>query len=241
MTRGEPISEKVIQDYTSTLYPKRYSGSGFLYHARIVTDMLTGARMSDRHSDSILDVGCGIGLVSQLYPNFNIIGVDISDGMLSRNPYKWVKAPVESLPFKDDTFDFVIARSLLHHLDNLKVGLSEIFRVLKNGGKLVTWDPNHGFLYEIIRHLFQHTDRFSHLHKSLNADELCQAIEGAKFDIVEKRYIGYIAYPLIGFPDIIQFPISLSLGKMLMAVDDMISKSWLKKFSWSLLIKAVKP
>ena len=58
MGKGEPTSEKLIQDYTSKWYQQRYSGSGFLYHSIIVTDMLDGVRMSDRKSDKVLDVGC---------------------------------------------------------------------------------------------------------------------------------------------------------------------------------------
>ena len=90
--KGEPTDEKLVQDYVSQWYQKRYSGSGFLYHSRIVCDMLSGIKFRDgRHSDKVLDLGCGTGFVSQLYPNFDITGIDISDGMLEKNPYKWVK------------------------------------------------------------------------------------------------------------------------------------------------------
>jgi len=241
MSVGEPTSEKLVQDYTSTMYPKRYSGSGFLYHSRIVTQMLDGVKFRDgRYSDKILDVGCGTGLVSQLYPNFDITGIDISDGMLAHNPYKWVKAPVENIPFEDNNFDFVICRSLLHHLEDPKVGLKEMFRVLKSGGKWVCWDPNHNFLYEIIRHIFQHTDRFSHLHHSFDAGNLFKMIESAGFNITLKRYYGYLAYPLCGFPDIIDFKIPIGLSRKLIRIDDIISKSSIKKLSWSLMISALK-
>ena len=240
MSKGEPTSEKLVQDYTSKWYKQRYSGTGFLYHSRIVTDMLQGVRMADRHSDKVLDVGCGTGLISQLYPNFDITGIDISDGMLSNNPHKWIKAPAEELPFPDNTFDYVVCRSLLHHLDDPLEGLIEMYRVLKSGGKWVCWDPNHGVIYGIIRHIFQHTDRFSHLHHSFKDDDLFAMIEEAGFKITEKRYIGYLAYPLLGFPDIVQFTISVGFGKFLMWFDEQISKTPFKKMSWSLMIRGKK-
>ena len=241
MGRGEPKSEKLIQDYTSTLYPRRYSGTGFLYHGRVVTDMLDGIKFRDgRYSDKVLDVGCGIGFISQLYPNFDITGIDISDGMLERNPHKWIKAPAEKIPFEDNTFDFVVCRSLLHHLDDPKLGLSEMFRVLKQGGKWACWDPNHGFIYSIIRGIFQHTSRFSHLHKSFNDNELFTMVEETGLKITEKRYIGYLDYPLLGFPDIVKFPISISLGRFIMKLDEWIEKTPFRKLSWSLMIKATK-
>ena len=242
MTRGEPTDEKLVQDYTSKWYAKRYSGSGFLYHSRIVTDMLEGVKFRDgRYSDKILDCGCGTGLVSQLYPNFDITGIDISDGMLAQNPYTWIKADARSIPFASDTFDFVVCRSLLHHLEEPRLGLKEMFRVLKKGGKWACYDPNHNILYELIRHIFQHTDRFSHLHKSFNANELFDMIEEAGFEITEKKYLGYFAYPCLGFPDIIDFHIPISLGRMLIRLDDWISKTPFKKLSWSLMVKGVKP
>lgn len=241
MNRGEPTSEKLVQDYVSTLYQKRYSGSGFLYHSRIVTQMLDGIKFRDgRYSDKVLDVGCGTGFISQLYPNFDITGIDISDGMLSHNSYTCIKASAEDIPFPENTFDFVVCRSLLHHLDNPGTGLKEAFRVLKPGGKFVCWDPLHGFIYNIVRGIFQHTDRFSHLHHSFGDKELFKMIEDTGFKITEKNYIGYLAYPLIGFPDIINSHIPISIGRYLIYIDNIISKTHLKKFSWSLMIKAVK-
>lgn len=241
MGRGEPTDEKLVQDYTSKWYQKRYSGSGFLYHARIVTQMLEGIKFKDgRASDKVLDVGCGTGFVSQLYPNFDITGIDISDGMLERNPYKHLKAPAEDIPFDSNHFDFVVCRSLLHHLDDARLGLREMVRVLKPGGKFVCWDPNHNALYETVRHLLQPTERFSHLHHSFNAEELFSMIEEAGLEITEKKYIGYFGYPSLGFPDIINFHIPIWLGRKIMAIDELISKSFLKKFSWSLMVKAVK-
>lgn len=239
--KGEPTDEKLIQDYVSQWYAKRYSGTGFLYHSRIVTDMLSGIKFKDgRSSDKVLDVGCGTGFVSQLYPNFDITGVDISDGMLEKNPYKWVKGPAENLPFKDGQFDFVLCRALLHHLEDPKVGLKEMFRVLRPGGTFSCWDPNAAAFATIFRKMFQKTERFSHLHHSFKDRELFQMIEKAGFTITEKRYIGFLAYPLCGFPDIHEFKLPLWLGRKLIALDDVISKTSLRQMAWSLMVKAVK-
>lgn len=241
MSKGEPTSEKLVQDYVSKFYSKRYSGTGFLYHARIVTEMLDGVKLKDgKYSDKILDLGCGNGFVSQLYPSFDVIGVDISDGMLANNPHKWVKGSAENIPFPNDHFDWVICRSLLHHLDDPRIGIKEIYRVLKPGGRLSIWDPNHNIIYETIRHIFQHTDRFSHLHHSFNDNELFKLIEDSGLKITDKKYLGYLAYPSLGFPDIINFHIPIGIGKIIMKLDDLINKTIFNKLSWSLMIKAVK-
>ena len=65
-------------------------------------------------------------------------------------------------------------------------------------------------------------------------------IEEAGFKITEKRYIGYLAYPLLGFPDIIKFPISIEVGRFFMWLDEQISKTPIKKLSWSLMVRGEK-
>lgn len=239
--KGEPTDEKLVQDYVSQWYEKRYSGSGFLYHSRIVTDMLRGIKFRDgKYSDRVCDLGCGTGFVSQLHPNYDIIGVDISDGMLEKNPYNWVKAPAEDLPFEDNSFDFVICRSLLHHLEDPLVGMKESWRVLKKGGKFVCWDPNAGFFAEWFRKIFQKTDRFSHLHHSFTDKELFKIIEDSGFKITRKKYIGFLGYPLLGFPDIKNFNLPIWLGRWILKLDDLLSKSPIKRMAWSLLVEAEK-
>ena len=161
-------------------------------------------------------------------------------GIARATVYRWIKASAEKIPFPDDHFDYVVCRSLLHHLENPHVGLKEMFRVLKPGGKWSCYDPNHNFVYEVIRSIFQHTDRFSHLHKSFNDRELFNMIEDAGFQIKERRYIGYFGYPLLGLPDIVNFKILISIARVMMWLDEKIAKTWLKKMSWSLMVKAEK-
>jgi SAM-dependent methyltransferase len=67
---------------------------------------------------SILDVGCGDGRITNRladrYPK--VVGVDISEAALQHVKAPKVRASVESLPFKDRSFDLVLATELLEHL-----------------------------------------------------------------------------------------------------------------------------
>ena len=241
MTLGEPTDELVVQAYVSTMYKQRYSGTGFLYHSRIITTMLEGVKFRDgRTSDKILDTGCGTGFVSQLYPNFDVTGIDISEDMLKLNPHKWLKAPAEAIPFPDDTFDFVICRSLLHHLETPSKGLTEMVRVLKPGGKWVCWEPNLSVFNDWIRKLAKMTRRFSHWHKNFSPKELQSLIRATGLHIQSVAYQGYLAYPLIGFPDIWDTRLPISVGRTLMAIDDLIGKTFIAPIGWATMIKAVK-
>lgn len=237
MTLGEPE----VQGFVAKLYPIRYSGTGFLYHARVVTDMLQGVKFRDgRFSDKILDVGCGTGFVSQLYPNFDIVGIDTSIEMLRRNPYTTVRAAAEALPFPDNHFDWVICRSLLHHLERPAVGLQEMVRVLKPKGQWVGWEPNLSVFNDWIRKLSKLTKRFSHWHKNFKPHELLSIIESAGLTIVQKRYHGHLAYPLLGFPDIVNTRLPLWVGRKLMWMDEQLSRTPLAITGWATMITAVK-
>jgi len=77
-----------------------------------------------------------------------IIGIDISEGMLSVGREKLIKRNLtdkiellvgdsETLPFKDNLFDAIIVSFGVRNFENLEKGLSNMLRVLKPGGKIV--------------------------------------------------------------------------------------------------------
>lgn len=97
---------------------------------------------------NVLDVATGTGDFAIQAAKINgvkVTGVDISEGMLSVGRKKisnknleerisLQKANSENLPFKDNSFDAVIVGFGVRNFENLKKGLSEIFRVIKPGG-----------------------------------------------------------------------------------------------------------
>ncbi|MFN3951906.1 MAG: bifunctional demethylmenaquinone methyltransferase/2-methoxy-6-polyprenyl-1,4-benzoquinol methylase UbiE [Thermaurantimonas sp.] len=98
----------------------------------------------------ILDVATGTGdlaiALARLNPD-TIIGVDISEGMLSFGHKKIEKLGLndrvvlqkgdsEALDFEDNTFDAVTVAFGVRNFENLEAGLSEMLRVTKEGGKI---------------------------------------------------------------------------------------------------------
>lgn len=79
----------------------------------------------------LLDVGCGTGLSAKVF-NCNITGIDPAKKLLEQAPFKTIKAKAESLPFKDNEFDVVIAVTSIHNFDDITDGLTEIKRVGKD-------------------------------------------------------------------------------------------------------------
>ncbi len=100
----------------------------------------------------VLDVATGTGFTALAFAPLTsqVIGVDISDGMLAQaakraidsqlSNVEWIKANAESLPFPDSIFDLVTVRIAPHHFRDIKAFLSETERVLRPGGIFVLGD-----------------------------------------------------------------------------------------------------
>lgn len=99
----------------------------------------------------ILDVATGTGDFAiealRLKPE-KVIGVDISDGMLSVGRQKIKNRKLdgivelrngdsEKLPFGENNFDAVIVAFGVRNFENLKTGLGEMLRVVRPGGMVV--------------------------------------------------------------------------------------------------------
>ncbi|PIN81090.1 hypothetical protein COV13_02280 [Candidatus Woesearchaeota archaeon CG10_big_fil_rev_8_21_14_0_10_32_9] len=97
-------------------------------------------------TEKILDVGCGygdmLGYIKAKYTKTTLVGIDNSENMIktARSKYNNIAfevADVQKLPFKDKTFDVVIAKHMLYHVTNIKKAFKEIHRVLKPEGRLI--------------------------------------------------------------------------------------------------------
>jgi SAM-dependent methyltransferase len=94
----------------------------------------------------VLDIGGGSGMISRVLiaePGTECVCIDISLPMLKHSPVSSVQADALMLPFRDNSFDLVMAAAFLHHLPGLEPQLlRECHRVLRPGGRLIGYDPN---------------------------------------------------------------------------------------------------
>lgn len=92
---------------------------------------------------SLLDIGCGTGnlisLVSERREG-RFFGIDIAENMVAAARKKNIKnacfsaGSAQNLPFDDGSFDIVTCTQSFHHYSQPEKALSEVLRVLKNGG-----------------------------------------------------------------------------------------------------------
>ena len=105
--------------------------------------------VSPNQKARILDIGCGTGESRKLYIDHvgEYTGVDLSEASVrfarQRFPQsRWETANACELPFADQSFEIVAFSSVLHHIDEYRVALTEAWRVLKPGGHAFAFDPN---------------------------------------------------------------------------------------------------
>lgn len=92
----------------------------------------------------ILDIATGTGYVAEILNPGMVVCTDITIQMLNRARTKtkgdFLLSDVHRLPFRDEVFDVSISSFALHEMARPRVVLSEMFRTLKAGGKIVVMD-----------------------------------------------------------------------------------------------------
>lgn len=110
-------------------------------------------RAYDARKDlTILDLGCGTGAMSQkLKPWGTVISADYSPLALAfsrkRNLSMLCASDAMRLPFRDNSFDLVVAMDILEHLKDDSAALCEVHRVLKPGGRIIATVPAYQSLW----------------------------------------------------------------------------------------------
>ena len=105
--------------------------------------------MDARAGESILDLGCGDGQLTQRIAatGANLVGVDASPEMVSAalsRGVRAVEARAESLPFPDKAFDAVFSNAALHWVRDQDAMISQVHRILKPNGRFVAEMGGHG-------------------------------------------------------------------------------------------------
>jgi ubiquinone/menaquinone biosynthesis C-methylase UbiE len=126
------LYDRVAVTYDTRLHADRVA----LKRLRIVEAPL---RFHATGASRVLDLGCGTGRLAVTLSARDVIGIDISRGMLREAAAKGVRvtcADAHSLPFADETFDVVLAANAVFRHLHQRVALRECARVLRSGGRL---------------------------------------------------------------------------------------------------------
>ena len=108
--------------------------------------------------------GCGIGSICYYLSkktNAKIIGIDtsiealrISRSKTINENIQFIRADVNKLPFKTNSFDLIISLGVIEYLNNPKIAVKEMERTLKKNGILFVSTPNaYCYPHTILRFL----------------------------------------------------------------------------------------
>lgn len=140
------VTEKEIAAYYDNIYgrkginsmrPLDYYRQVFNYFGKIKT------------GSKLVDIGVGTGhiLKAAFEKGIKVYGVDISAESINVSKQNVPEAelfvaPGESLPFRENFFDYVVCFGSLEHFLNMDKGLEEMLRVAKSDAKFVIVVPN---------------------------------------------------------------------------------------------------
>lgn len=160
-------------------------------------------KISQIKGDIVLDVAIGTGLVTLKVAEraSKVYGIDISRPMIEEAKKKMKQMGIKNvefsvedayaLPLNEDMFDIVICNNALHNMMFPQKALSEMKRVLKPGGLLISTIVGIGVSrkYKIVMamyHLFG--GRLPTFYK-VNLDEFANMISESGFSIVKRERI----------------------------------------------------
>lgn len=105
----------------------------------------------------VLEIGCGDGslscwLAEQKCPQ-EVVGADFSSAAVRKasrlaerrgtKGVTWRTEDIQALSFDDGSFEMAISCETLEHVPEPKRGVSELYRILKPGGRLLVTTPNY--------------------------------------------------------------------------------------------------
>lgn len=120
-------------------------------------------RFDIKLGDKILENGCGRGDFINAFKRLGLqcYATDISlnaSEMLEDILFEKVNLENDRLPYEDDCFDIIFTKSVIEHIYKPDNFISECYRVLKPGGRIIIMTPD----WQTTMHIFY--DDFTHVH-----------------------------------------------------------------------------
>lgn len=145
------------------------------------TRNLTLSMLPSNGIKKVLDIGSGNGVFTDMVlkrlNGVELTGMDISDSLAEKairnyNHHVVIADAGKQFPFKDSSFDLIIASQIVEHVYDTDLMVAEIYRVLKKNGICVCSTPNLASIHNIISLLFSRQPFTCHISDRVNTGTL---------------------------------------------------------------------
>lgn len=155
-------------------YFEAMQGGAAQHENRRLQEMILSEIPGD--AKKILDVGCGSAWLAAHFVNKErkvaVYSMDVSLENPTRALKKYaferhfaVVADVYALPFRENTFDCIVAAEVMEHTPDPKLFITSLLRILKPNGTLIITTPfNERISYSLCVHCNRPTPHNAHLH-----------------------------------------------------------------------------
>jgi len=209
--RGESIFRQIIVDLTiSVTYAKKtpmnkqkdltpYDVESkvesfhwwFVVRRKLLKSILSSGTV---HKTTLtLDIGCGAGsnLVTLVSEGLDAIGLDRSIYALtlirSKREVPLLAGDLNDLPIKTRSVGLVIAMDILEHLQDDAKGITELYRVLSEGGIIIVTVPAFNFLWGTQDIVTGHIRRYSRR-------QITKKLRAGGFDVLKSSYFNFFLF-----------------------------------------------
>jgi ubiquinone/menaquinone biosynthesis C-methylase UbiE len=202
--------DRIAKVYLENLsYP--HTEEYMAYFDRAVLEQIDGPL------DTIAEICCGAGEACALLKDRigRGVGIDISTAMLDRarrrfpeDRFEFAQGDACRLPLRDGAFDAVFMLGGVHHVNDRKALFSELFRVLKPGGRFYFREPLDDFILwrlarDVIYRLSPTLDEDTE--KPLRRDSTIAQLTAAGFRATRWRSIGFVGSCFLMNSDVLVF------------------------------------
>ncbi len=161
----------------------------------------------------ILELGCGPGWLwlsnrDRIPADWDITLTDFSSGMLDEarrnvehmsHTFNYSVADAQEIPYPDNSYDGVIANHMLYHMPDIPTAISEIRRVLKDGGRLYASTLSSEYLHELAQFLPSREPAHLRFNLENGADILAEQFERVTLHRYANTLVITEAEPLIAY------------------------------------------
>ena len=188
-----------------------FSGQSHDFFIRVKADELVAScnrQLGTLEQRSILDVGCGVGLMSRYVGEHfgELHGVDIAPGVVERAAENFPRGKFQlydgkNIPFDDQSFDVAFTVCVLHHVPPAQWAslVTEMARVLKPGGLLYIFE--HNPYNPLTRRAVNHCP-FDADATLLSRSRSTALVRSAGLETAEARYVLFFPWNGSGFRSI---------------------------------------